>query len=182
MSDLPIPDWQDVLTASFLSAPEDTTDTIDPHSLLPDDQFVNNAPLYHNGSNDNPYNESNALFSDPLLYEDSSLPFEIGMHPPVQPQTQPTNQIPPFLATSSIGPQNVSQGCGFLRENLQSESASGIITPIDTYLPTKPAAADQCPASNHAKATVKFNGPTHPAQKKRKRHVFIPLNSPMSID
>ncbi|KAG2026192.1 hypothetical protein GB937_002343 [Aspergillus fischeri] len=173
MSDLPIPHWLDVSTASFLSTPEDTTDTLDPHTLLPDDQFANNAPLYDNGSSGNTCNESNALFVDPLLYEDSSLPFEIDIHPPVQSQTQPTNQIPPFLVTSSIGPRNVSQGCGFRWENLQLESAPGIITPIDTYLPTKPAAADQCPASNHTKATVKSNGPTHPAQRTRKRHVFI---------
>ncbi|KAF4212717.1 hypothetical protein CNMCM8980_009772 [Aspergillus fumigatiaffinis] len=172
MSDLPIPDWLDISTASFLSTPEDMTDTLDSHSLLPDDQFANNASLYNNGSNGNPRNDSNYLFSDPLLYEDPSLPFEIDMHPPAQFQRQPTNQMPPFHATSSIGLQNVSQGCGFLRENLQSESAPGTVSSIDTYHPTKPA-VDESLTSDQTKSTVASNGPAPPAQKTRKRHVSI---------
>ncbi|GFF53984.1 hypothetical protein IFM58399_09711 [Aspergillus lentulus] len=173
MSDLPIPDWPDVLTASFLSTPDDTTDTLDPRSLLPDDQFVNNAPLYRSGSNGNPCIDSNALFSDPLLYEDSSFPFEIDMHFPAQFQRQqPTNQMPPFHATSCIGLQNISQGCGFLSENLQSEAAPGTVSSINTYHPTKPAIHESL-TSDQKKSTVAPNGPAPPAKKTRKRHVSI---------
>ncbi|GFF32100.1 hypothetical protein IFM61606_10778 [Aspergillus udagawae] len=173
MSDLPIPDWLGVSTASFLSTTEDTTDTLDPRSLLPDDQFVDNTPLYNDGSNGNPGNDPNALFSDPLLYEDPSLPFEIDMHPPALPQRQPTNQIPSFPATSSLGLQNVYEGCAFLGENVQSESAPGIVSPTGVCHPTKLAIHDHGPASDHATATVTSNGPACPAQKTRKRHVFI---------
>ncbi|PKX88667.1 uncharacterized protein P174DRAFT_425695 [Aspergillus novofumigatus IBT 16806] len=94
-----------------------TTDTLDPRSLLPDGQFVDNAP---NGSNGAPCNDSSALFSSPLLYEDPSLPFEIGMHPLAQSQRQPTYRIPSFPVISSIGLQTVSECSGFLRENVQS--------------------------------------------------------------
>jgi hypothetical protein len=173
MSDLPITDWLDVSIASFLSTPEDTTDTLDPRSLLPEDQFVDKAPLYNNGSNGAPCNDSNVPFSGPLLYEDPSLPFEIDMHPPAQSQRQPINRIPSFPATSSLGLQNISQGCGLLRENVQSESAPEIVSPIVVCHPTKLAIHDHGPASDHAKATVTSNRPVCPAQKMRKRHVFI---------
>jgi hypothetical protein len=148
------------------------TDTLNPRSLLPDEHFVNNTTLYNDGSNGTPFNDPNVLFYDPLLYEDPSLPFEIDMHPPALPQRQPNNQIPSFPATSSLGIQNVYQGCGFLGENVQSGSAQGTVSPIGTYHPTKPA-VDQSLASNHTKATVTSNGPARPAQKKRKRHVLI---------
>lgn len=174
MSDLPIPSWLDVSTASFLSTPEDTTDTLDPRSLFPDEQVANNAPSYDNGSSGILCNASNALFADPLLYEDSFLPSEIDRQSPVQFQAQPTNQMPPSLVASSPGFRTVSGGRGFRREMLQLESAPPrTITPSDPYLPTKPAAAEQCPASNHTKATVKSNGSTHSAPRTRKRHASI---------
>lgn len=175
MSDLPIPSWLDVSTASFLSTPEDTTDTLDPRSLFPDEQVANNAPSYDNGSSGILCNASNALFADPLLYEDSFLPSEIDRQPPVQFQAQPTNQMPPSLVASSPGFRTVSGGRGFRREMLQLESAPPrTITPSDPYLPTKPAAAEQCPASNHTKATVKSNGSTHSAPRTRKRSYISP--------
>ncbi|KAF7114775.1 hypothetical protein CNMCM5793_000314 [Aspergillus hiratsukae] len=183
MSELPILPWLDVSTASFLSTLEDSTDTLDPHSLLPDDQFLSNAPLYNNGSDGFQCSGSNALVSDPLLDEDPSLPFGTDMHPPVQPQIQPTDQMPPFPTTTgnSIGLQNVYQGYEFPSGNVLSESAPGAVIPIDTYPPRKLAVDDQYPASDHTKAAVTSNGPTEPAQKTRKRFSFA-LSCPVSID
>ncbi|GIK06301.1 hypothetical protein Aspvir_001948 [Aspergillus viridinutans] len=176
MSDLPIPDWLDVSPALFLSTPENMTDTLDPRSLLPDDQFVDNTHLYNSCSNGTPCNNSIAPFSGPLLYEDPSLPFEIDRHPPGQPPRQPTNQVPSFPATRSLGLQTVYQGCGFLGENVQSESAPGTVSPIDTYHPMKPA-IDRSLASGHTKATVTSNGPARPAQKTRKKACIHSLST-----
>jgi hypothetical protein len=176
MSELPIPPSPNGSTASFPSNLEDTTDTLGPRSFPFDDQFVSNAPLYTNDSNGPRWNDSNALVSDPLLYENLSLPFAIDMHPPIEPQTQRTDQIPPFPATtgSSIGLQDAYQEYEFLSENVLSEWAPGVDGPIDTYCPTQLAVDDQCPASDHTKAAVTSNGPTDPAQKTRKRFVLRP--------